>query len=508
MVGGKIAIPRLTMKAKSGAELSGRFEFDPATKRMSGSLAGNSLAAQFGKGDRIKLRNLKLDLKGDSTQLDLRATIGSGSAEHIKAPLRAAGDFSLVEIAYHAPLGRTAPGVPGGGRIPSLRVAATLDSSEVRYRLRSMETLQNLFKRSPEKGARRAAKRSQAMQLQINVETAGRGNSIETDILRVNYVGNFYMAGTYPYALVQGRISSQKGELGVKKQAYSIRRMDIKWLNTPMEEGEVELEAQKRLARNCEAGTLDSCNITTHLTGELSDLQFSYDSDCEGASGAGVEVSALVYSVRRGCYSSALRGGGSGLSYEEQALGLLEPVASSYLSDAFGKLSGHWISSAQVSGLSALASDKKKPDSSSTSTATSTQESIALEILSKEFWRTRLRVKSAYAPENNESSNPWNYRVGLEWRPPLPGFIDDPKWQQRLKNNVNVEAAIFTDPDRTLENREAESLRKRLGLNYTYDFWGSWWAKNAPARPPMVLGETVPRTEGSGKTAAAPDSAQ
>ncbi|HKP98565.1 MAG TPA: hypothetical protein VJ385_22735 [Fibrobacteria bacterium] len=471
MEGGRITIPRLTVKSAGGAELRGRFELDPATKRMSGSLTGNSFAAQFGPGDRIKLRDLKLDLRGDSTVLDLQASIGSGSAEHIKAPMRAAGDFSRVSVTYRAPLGKDALGAPGGGRIPYVRVDAVLDSSELRYRLRSMETLQNLFKRTPEK---RAAKRSQAMQVQINVETSGRGNSIETDILRLNYVGNFSMAGTYPYALVQGRISSQKGELGVKKQAYAIRRMDLKWLNTPMEEGKVELEAQKRLARNCEAGTLDSCNITTRLTGELSDLQFTYDSDCEGASGAGVEVSALVYSVRRGCYSSAMRGGGSGLSYEEQALGLLEPLASGYLSDAFGKLSGHWISNVQVSGLGSLASDKKKADTAGTSTA---QEAIALELLSKEFWRTRLRVKSAYAPENDESSNPWNYRVGLEWRPPTPGFIEDPKWRERLKNNVNVEAAIFTDPDRTQENREDESLRKRLGLNYTYDFWGSWWAK-------------------------------
>jgi hypothetical protein len=502
MIGGKIAIPNLSMKAKSGAQLSGRFEFDPATKRMSGSLAGNSFAAQFGKGDKVKLRDLKLDLQGDSTSLDLRVSIGSGSAEHIKAPLRAAGDFSRVEVVYHTPMGKEKRGTRAGSRIPFVRVDATLDSSEVRYRLRSMETLQNLFKRSPE--AKRTAKRSSAMQVQINVETAGRGNSIETDILRVSYVGNFSMAGTYPYALVQGRISSQKGELGTKKQAYAIRRMDIKWLNTPMEEGDVQLEANKRLARNCEAGTLDSCNITTRLTGELSDLQFTYDSDCEGASGAGVEVSALVYSVRRGCYSSALRGGGSGLSYSEQALGLLEPVASSYLTDAVGKLSGHWISSAQVSGLSALAAEKKKTDSTgrTSSSSSSTQEAIALEILSKEFWRTRLRVKSAYAPENTVASSPWNYRVGLEWRPPLPGFIDDPRWKQRLKNNVNVEAAIFTDPDRTQENREDESLRKRLGLNYTYDFWGNWWAKKGPARPPTPYGSAKdPETGGNAAAA-------
>lgn len=484
MLAGKIAIPRFSMRSKGGAQLDGRFEFDPPTKRMSGSLSGNSFAAQVGKGDKIKLRDLKLEFSGDSTVLNLQASIGSGSAEHIKSPMRAAGDFSQVSVTYRAPMGKNKSGVPGGGRIPFVRVDAVLDSSEIRYRLRSMETLQNLFKRSP--GKQMTAKRSQAIQVQINVETAGTGNSIETDILRMKYVGNFSMSGTYPYALVQGRISSSEGELGPKKQAYAIRRMDVKWLNTPMEEGKVELEARKRLAKNCETGTLDSCDIITRLTGELANLQFTYDSDCAGASGAGVQVSALLYSVRRGCYSSAFSAGGSGLTYQEQALGLLEPVASEYLSDVVGKLSGHWISSAQVSGLGAFATDKNKKKNAaqadSGSSAAATTEAVALEILSKEFWRTRLRVRSAYAPEKNEAVNPVNYRVGLEWRPPLPGFIKDPKWQRRLKNNVNVEAAIFTNPDRIQTEQDQNSLLRRLGLNYNYDFWGYWWAKEKSER--------------------------
>ena len=486
MIGGKIAIPSLTLRSKGGAVVNGRFELDPATKRMNGNLSGNSLAAQLGAGDKIKLRDFKLELRGDSTTINLQVDIGSGSAEHVKAPMRAAGDFSRVSVIYRAPLGKNTLGTPSGARIPYVKVQATLDSSDVRYRIRSMETLQNLFKRTPEN---RAAKRSKPVQVQIDVETAGRGNSIETDILRVSYVGNLSMYGTYPYALVQGRISSYQGELGTKKQAYAIRRMDVKWLNTPMEEGKVELEAKKRLARNCEAGTLDSCNITTRLTGELSDMQFTYDSDCQGAGGAGVEVSALVYSVRRGCYSSAFRGGGSGESYTDQAFGLLEPVASQYLSDAAGKLTGNWISSAQITGLGALTrDDARTPAARDSGTGTSggagAADAIALELLSKEFWRTRLRVKSAYAPETDASISPWNYRVGLEWRPPLPGFLEDPEWRQRLKNNVNMEAAVFTDPDRTQLSVVEDALRKRLGLNYTYDFWGSWWGKRARSRAP------------------------
>jgi hypothetical protein len=396
--------------------------------------------------------------------------------------MRVAGDFSRVGILYRAPLGKEAEISPArGGSVPYLRVKATLDSSELRYRLRSMETLQNLFKRTPEK---RAVKRDRAMQVQIDVETDGSGNSVETDILRVSYVGNFSMSGLYPYALVQGRISSSKGELGTKKQSYAIRRMELKWLNAPLEAGKLALEAVKRLARNCETGTLDSCNITTRLTGEVSDLRFTYDSDCQSAYGGNVEVAALIYSVRRGCYSTAFSAGGSGLTRQEQALGLLEPLASQYLSDAVGKLSGHWIASAQVSGLGALATDKKK-SGAGVDSGSAVQEAIALEILSKEFWRTRLRLKSAYAPENAEANSPWNYRAALEWRPPVARFIASEKWKKHVENNVNVEAAVYTNPDRTQDESRDEGLLKRLGLNYLYGFWGSWWAhKGAVPKPP------------------------
>jgi hypothetical protein len=497
MQGGTVAIPAFSLKARSGAELKGKFLFNPAAKSFSGSLAGASFAAKIGEGDKVKLSDVNMEVTADSLTMVLKAAIRSGSAEHVKPPMRVAGDFSKVAVYYRAPMGKP-DGVDGtrDKRLPFLRVSATLDSSELRYRLRSMETLQNLFKKTPE---RRAAKRSTPMQVQIDLETAGTGNSIETDILRMNYVGNFSMAGTMPYALVQGRVSSQKGELGAKKQSYAIKRMDLKWLNTPLAEGKVNLEAQKRLARDCEAGTLDSCNITTHLTGELADLKFTYDSDCQSAYGAGVEVAALIYSVRRGCYSSAFSAGGSGLSRQEQALGLLEPVASQYLSDAVGKLSGHWIASTQVSGLGALASDKKKSGAGVDSGSTA-QEAIALEILSKEFWRTRVRLKSAYAPENAEADNPWNYRAALEWRPPVPPFIESEKWRNRVRNNVNIEAAVYTNPDRTQEEEKGGGVLKRLGLNYIYGFWGTLWAKKGSFPQPAKT-DSAAASKDAGKVA-------
>jgi hypothetical protein len=479
MAGGKISIPALRIKGREGAELRGSFEFDPSTRKYAGNLEGSAFAAKLGLGDQFKLRDLQIDIQADTTAMTIRGGIGSGSAEHIQPPLRFAGDFSQVGFLYHAPLGQAALLSPArGGSVPFLKVRAVLDSSELRYRLRSMETLQNLFKRGPEK---RTAKREKEMQVQIDIATDGSGNSIETDILRMKYVGNISMAGLYPYALVQGRVTSSQGELGTKKQSYSIRRMDLKWVNAPLAEGKLSLEAAKRLARDCEAGTTDSCSITTRLTGELADLHFTYDSDCRSAYGGGVEVAALIYSVRRGCYSSAFSAGGSGLTHQEQALGLLEPFASQYLSDAAGKLSGHWIANAQVSGLGALATDRKKSGSDRDS-GSAAADAIALEILSKEFWRTRLRLMSAYAPEKAQSASPWDYRAALEWRPPVPGFIESEKWRNRMRNNVNVEAAVYTNPDRNQDESRDEGLLKRLGLNYLYGFWGAWRAKQA-ARP-------------------------
>jgi hypothetical protein len=240
--------------------------------------------------------------------------------------------------------------------------------------------------------------------------------------------------------------------------------------------------------------------VITRVEGPLTRIQFAYDSDCGGAFGAGANVAALLYSVQRGCYSDAFSAGGSGLSREEQALLLLEPLASQYLSSAAEKLSGRWIQSAEISGLGALApGDDARGAGGSGSDQTANREAIALEVMSREFWRMRIRLRSSYAPSSVDETNPWDYRVGLEWRPPLARFIENPKWERRLQDHVVVEAAVFTEPARSADINQGE-VRQRLGLNYTYPWWGRWWAKaradsgSAPAKPAPAMGaETAPR---------------
>lgn len=505
MRGGRIEIPDLTMKGRNGSQLHGRIEFDPASQRLLADISGASLAAQLGAGDKVRLQELRVQAQMDSTLMTAQVAVGSGSIEHIKSPMRATADFSRLAVFYRAPLGK--PKTASGAQIPFLRVSAVLDSSLLRYRMRSLESITGIFKKQGNQ-RRSAVRRAKPMQVQINVETAGGGNAIETDVLRLSYVGNVSMNGTYPYALMQGRVSAHDGSLGLKKQAYNITQMEVKWLNAPMEEGELELNAEKKLARTCELDVTDSCSIKMQLTGQLNDIKFAYDSDCRGGYGSGsADVAALIYSVRRGCYSPQASTGVAGLSYQEQALGLLEPLASNYLSQAAEKLSGKWIASAQVTGLGALAQDKKAPVEGDTAAAT--RDAIGLEILSKEFWRLRLRARSAYNLANADNPTPWTYRVGVEWQPPLFRMVDDPVWRNRIKNKITVDASVFTDPSRTPDGGSQDQLLRRLGLNYNYDWWGYWWTKAAsppPAKQAAPAAEAAPAAPG-GRKADAGDAA-
>ena len=194
--------------------------------------------------DKVQLRVLKATLRADSLSLALQASVGSGSFEHVKAPLRAVGDFSRVEISYRSPLDEAPP--PRGkatGRVREsklapavLKVSAVLDTSHVRYRLRSLATLKNVIRR-PTGGARRQERAGRPLEISVNVETSGRGNHVETDVLRFAYVGNVSLRGVMPYALMNGRVIGTSGELGTKRQAYTLRRFELKWLNAPPEVG-------------------------------------------------------------------------------------------------------------------------------------------------------------------------------------------------------------------------------------------------------------------------------
>lgn len=478
---GRLVVPDLTLRGRQGSLVRGSVDYALTGARvLEARLAGGSLVVQVGS-DKVLLRDLKASVRADSLSVAVQASIGSGSFEHAKGPLRAVGDFSRVEIAYRSPLGKApraadaprpsgnAAGISRESRLAPavLRVSAVLDTSHVRYRLRSLATLKNVFRRPSAGGARRQARAGRPLEVSIDVATSGSGNLVETDVLRFAYVGDISLRGVMPYALMNGRITGTSGELGTKRQAYDLRHLELKWLNAPPEEGEIEAEAFKRLRKTCDRQMPDdSCQVITRLVGGLDNPQFAYDSDCKGSFGSGADPAALLHSVRRGCYSNAFAGGGSGMSYEEQALALLEPFASQYLTRFAGKLTSNWIETANVTGLGTLASD------------TAVGEAVAMEVWSREFWRLRMHLSAGYQPQDAQEAQPYSYRVGLVWKPPLFRLVDDARWQQRIRNNVTVEASVFRDPSKPGDLGQSEVQRK-VGLNYTYDWWGRWWSRGA-----------------------------
>ena len=123
----------------------------------------------------------------------------------------------------------------------------------------------------------------------------------------------------------------------------------------------------------------------------------------------------------------------------------------------------------------------------------SARDAIALEVLSKEFWRVRLRAKSAYNLQYADQFNPWSYRVGVEWQPPLFRLVEDPTWRNRIKNRITVDAAVFTDPSHSASGQNEDPLRRRVGLNYNYDWWGYWWSKPRPAAPRPAAADSASR---------------
>ncbi len=470
--GGILRISQLTLKDSSGGTLQGSADYVLQSRALHAQFGGD-FAAQWTADDKVILKNLKLNCALDSNGMRLAGGFSQGKLLYVDIPLHAEGTLKDVAFAYTQP-----PASHSGKRPPpSLQFSGSLSQSILRYSLKSLSSIEALFQK--ERNKKRGG-RTQPIQLDVQVHTLGDSNRVDTDILRMAWVGDLDMHGLYPFTLVQGRVNALNGELGLPNQAYQIQQLEVKWLNAPLEEGDVVMEARKNLASSCQKtaatslATQDSCTVITQLHGPLSQLQFTYDSDCGGAYGAGASVVAILYSVERGCYDPSFANGG-GANYGGTALSLIEPTLSQNLSTLLGRYSHSWIAETDVTGLSSLAGTRDSVNDS-------ISQALSVQVTSKEFLHLRLKIKSGYHTESQDLSSPWENMLALEWRPPLQEFVNDPDWKQRLQDHVSVDASVQTIPvERNLP--EENPIQKMIALNYVYDFWGSWWNKPGKIMP-------------------------
>lgn len=450
---GALRVPDLVVGNGRG-ELAGSLEAGAGVSGVAAALRGDSVDVALPGGQRLRARGFEgaLAWSADSG-LRADATATSGFFALPPAPYRIETGFDRLRVEAVVP--PTQAAVP-----PSLKLRGQFHDFyfQRRWGWRDVTGFFTGFNRGTTRVAttRRA---SRPWEVDVEVEATGPRNRIDTDVLRMTFIGDVRMTGTYPYTLVRGKISGLQGEVGQPRQAYVLRDFELKWDNVPLEDGTLNVEGEKRLRADCRPDTRQTCQIYVRLDGRLEEVGFTYDTDCGQNAGEPVPPSVLINSMAQGCYVSETPG--SEGNYGSAAFAMLEPALNERLSQGFARGSGGFIKSTQVSGLGALLG--------SDSTGL---EAVSLEVESRSIHRVGLKGRAGYRPET-KLSNPMEYRLAAEYRPPVEKLASDSAWQARLKSRVTVEAAVETRP----EGRDIEEERRvsqRAGLRYRYRFWTLW----------------------------------
>lgn len=465
MKNGRLSIPDLRAADKAGIGMNGEAACDfSGSPKVSAKLRGGNLAVQWPGIQKLVLKGTDAALRIDSTGIWAQAMVGKAEFASSKPPITMRGSLENLSLEYYRQTGsKAAKGAfPAGApvaELPRLKVGAKLRDFTFRHKIGFRELQRSIRTVKVDK----RKKRVKPMELQLDIETAGSGNRVETDILRMVFAGDIHVRGVYPYTLLTGEFSALSGELGQTSQSYDITDFDLKWQNATVEEGRITVEGGKKLRSDCKPDTDKNrtCNVYVKLAGRLDDMTFTYDTDCGGNTGATLEPSALINSVSRGCYSDEYLAGGGGGNYGEAVFALLEPTINEKLSSVGSTFSGGWIKRTAVTGIGTAVSRD-----------TAGSEPIAIGVETKEKWGMSVKAKAGYHPEK-KLPNPWENKVALEWRPPLEKASRSSEWKRRVRDRVTLEASAETRPEEKI-NEENRQVRKQVGIRYRYKFWNLW----------------------------------
>jgi hypothetical protein len=160
-------------------------------------------------------------------------------------------------------------------------------------------------------------------------------------------------------------------------------------------------------------------------------------------------------------------------------LTLIESPISGQLTKLFGRYSGAWIEQAEVAGLGSLSGEEEIGEDS-------IGQALSLALTSHEYMRFRLKIRSGYHMASQDLSNPWEHMLALEWRTLADALVSNPAWKRRLRDNLRLVASLETRPVRH-NNPDEDEIEKKIGLNYTYLFWGNWWSRPIKRKEELPL---------------------
>jgi hypothetical protein len=453
---GALIIPDLVIRDARGGGVGGSFTATavPLSARL--DFAGARVSLALAQGHRFAAEEVAGRAEWTAgKELTASLSARSGSFSMPPTPYRVQGSYDALRVAVTLP--------PPGPTPPPSRLFARVAVHDFFFERRIKFGFKEVWGLFSSLGRPRAvagtSKRSRSWDLDVGVEAKGTHNRIDTDVLRMTFIGEMTLQGIPPYTLVNGRVTGLQGEVGQAQQAYTIRDLDVKWDNATLQDGVLLAEGEKRLRADCRPDTRTTCMMYIKLDGRLQDVNFTYDTDCGQTTGEPVAPAVLLRSMTQGCYAAELQSGETG--YGNAAVGIVEPVINAQLTRGVARRSGGFIKSTQVSGLGALMGS----DSSGF-------EALAIEVESKEVLRTGFKARIGYRPETKQS-DPTEYRVAAEYRPPVEKWAADSAWRTRLKDRFTVEAAVETRPE-TRDFEEDRQVRQRAGLRYRYRFWGLW----------------------------------
>ncbi|HKP95805.1 MAG TPA: hypothetical protein VJ385_08620 [Fibrobacteria bacterium] len=456
---GRLRVPDLRASDRGGVTLSGEAEGDlNGAPKVTAKLRGRNLALQWPGVQRLVLSDAEASLRLDSNGLLAQARVGKAEFASSKPPVSMRGSLENLDAEYFRPPAPKGSKGLQAASTPQLKVKAKLRDFLFKHKIGFRELQRSIRTVKTDK----RKKRVKPVDLQLTLETAGSGNRIETDVLRMVFVGDVTVKGVYPYTLLSGEFSALNGELGQTSQSYDISDFDLKWQNATVEEGRISVEGGKRLKSDCRPETERTCNVYVKLAGRLDEMAFTYDSDCGGNSGETMEPAALINSVSRGCFSEEYVAGAGGGNYGEAVFALLEPTINEKLTSVGDRFSGGWIKRTSVSGIGTAVSGD-----------TTGAEPIAIGVESKEKWGVSVKAKAGYHPEK-KAQNLWENKLAAEWRPPLEKASKSSEWKRRVRDRVTLEASVETRPDEKLNEQNRQDVRKQVGIRYRYKFWNLW----------------------------------
>ncbi len=456
---GMLTVPDLRVKNSEGGEVKGQLQ-----ARLLDSLyahadfAGSDLQLSLPQGQHVQAHEVSGSLNWEKGgDLRIAAQAQSGSFRASDAPLRIEGGFDDVKLECSIPpADATAlPKIVMRARVHDFLFQRNMGFNDVKTFFRGVN-------RQKENGSP-SSRRSKPWDMDLQLEAVGSTNRVDTDVLRLAFLGDLEVKGVYPYTLFNGKISGLQGEIGLSGQSYDVSDFEVKWDNSTLDEGTVYVEGTKKLLEDCLPNTTRTCSVFIKLNGQLSEMNFGYDTDCDQTgqnAGEPMSPAMLINWASQGCASPESQNGGA---YSTAVGNAVTPIISQGITKGFKKAGlGGIIQSTQVSGLGALVGGD-----------TSGMEPLAVEVKTQEKYRLSLTGKAGYYPER-KLADPWEYKLAGQYRPPLEKVVKDSAWQARFRDRLTVEMSVETLPPDLQAFEQQQQVRQEVGLHYRYRFW-NWW---------------------------------